>query len=251
MSSNEKLKRRKVPYVLKYQTLDKHTHPEEYAHHMLFMYFPFRDENELTYSNSFNEKLTSPDVLETVNLNRIKVESYAVLVEDALERLATDQESNINPFGQQENEEVSDKLNEDIQNLSNAELLVDDDMRHANIGLGGNGYTVPLYQDSAISENIRSLNAKQRQLFEVLHKWSRDYIKNLSCKTIKNTKPFHIFLSGGAGFGKSHLIKTIYMAISKVLMYDGGHPEKPRVLLLAPTVVATISSSYCIRNHSW
>ena len=158
MSSNEKLKRRKVPYVLKYHTLDKHTHPEEYAHHMLFMYFPFRDENELTYSNSFNEKLTSPDVLETVNLNRIKVESYAVLVEDALERLATDQESNINPFGQQENEEVSDKLNEDIQNLSNAELLVDDDMRHANIGLGGNGYTVPLYQDSAISENIRSLN---------------------------------------------------------------------------------------------
>ena len=251
MSSNEKLKLRKVPYVLKYHTLDKHTHPEEYAHHMLFMYFPLRDENELKYSNSFNEKLTSPDVLETVNLNRIKVELYAVLVEDALERLAADQESNINPFGQQENEEVSDKLNEDIQNLSNAELLVDDDMRHANIGLGGNGYTVPLYQDSAISENIRSLNAKQRQLFEVLHKWSRDYIKNLSCKTIKNTKPFHIFLSGGAGFGKSHLIKTIYMAISKVLMYDGGHPEKPRILLLAPTVVATINNSYCIRNHSW
>ena len=95
MSSNEKLKRRKVPYVLKYHTLDKHTHPEEYAHHMLFMYFPLRDENELKYSNSFNEKLTSPDVLETVNLNRIKVELYAVLVEDALERLAADQESNI------------------------------------------------------------------------------------------------------------------------------------------------------------
>ena len=33
-------------------------------------------------------------------------------------------------------------------------------MTHADIGLGGNGYTVPLYQDSVISENIRSLNAK-------------------------------------------------------------------------------------------
>ena len=97
--------------------INTHTHPEEYAHHMLFMYFPFRDENKLKYSNSYNEKLNLPYVLKTVNLNRIKVEPYAVLVEDALERMATNQESNIDSFGQQENEEFSDRLNEDIQNL--------------------------------------------------------------------------------------------------------------------------------------
>ena len=57
-------------------------------------------------------------------------------------------------------------------------------MMHADIGLGGNGYTLPLYQDSVISENIPSLNAKQRQLCEVIHKWSRGYMKNLSSKTI-------------------------------------------------------------------
>ena len=67
-------------------------------------------------------------------------------------------------------------------------------------------------------------------------------MNNLSCKTIKNIKPFHIFLSGGAGFGKSHLIKTIYISISKVQMYDGGHPEKPRILLLAPADVPTINT---------
>ena len=111
------------------------------------MYFPFRNKNELKYRNSYNEKLNLPDVLKTINLNRIKVEPYAVLVEDALERLATNQEPKIDPFGQQENEEDSDRLNEDIQNLNNDELFTDDDMIHANIGLGGNGNTVPLYQD--------------------------------------------------------------------------------------------------------
>ena len=58
MSTNERLKCCKVPYVLKYHVPNKHTQLEEYAYHMLFMYFPFRDENELKDSNSFNEKLT-------------------------------------------------------------------------------------------------------------------------------------------------------------------------------------------------
>ena len=66
-------------------------------------------------------------------------------------------------------------------------------------------------------------------------------MKNLSSKTIKNIKSFHIFLTGGAGVGKPHLIKTIYMSISNVLIYKGGHPEKPRILLLAPTGVAAIN----------
>ena len=170
MSSNEKLKCRKVPYVLKYHVPNKHTHPEKLAHHMRCMYSPFRDESELKCSNSYNEKRNLRDILETVNLNHIKVEPYAVLLEDALERLATNQESNIDTFGQQENEEVSDRLNEDIQNLKNGELFVDDDIIHANIGLGGNGYIARLYQNFFISENIRSLNAKQRQLSEVIHK---------------------------------------------------------------------------------
>ena len=141
-----------------------------------------------------------------------------------------------------EYEEVSERLNEDFQDLNSDESFVDDDMINADIGLGCNGSTVPLYHDSAISENICSLNAKQQQLFEVIHKWSRDYMKNLSSKTIKNIKPFYIFLTGGAGVGKSHLIKTIYMSISKVLMYKGGHPEKPSILLLAPTGVAAINT---------
>ena len=41
MSSKEKLKYRKVPALLKFHILDKHTHPKEYCHSMLFFIFPF------------------------------------------------------------------------------------------------------------------------------------------------------------------------------------------------------------------
>ena len=45
----------------------------------------------------------------------------------------------------------------------------------------------------------------------------------------------------GAGVGKSHLIKTIHISLSKVLIYKCGDPGRPRILLLAPTGVAAIN----------
>ena len=108
MSANEKLKCRKVPYGIKYHVPNQHTHPEEYAHHLLFMHFAFRNENELKLNNSYAEKLNSSNVLEIINLNRIKVEPYALLVENALERLSANQYANIDSFGQQENDEINE-----------------------------------------------------------------------------------------------------------------------------------------------
>ena len=58
---------------------------------------------------------------------------------------------------------------------------------------------------------------------------------------MKYIKPFHIFLTDGAGDGKSHFIKTIFMSISKLLSFKGGDPEKPRILILAPTEMAVIN----------
>ena len=62
--------------------------------------------------------------------------------------------------------------------------------------------------DNVITENIRSLNMKQRKIFNFVHKWSRDFTKSLGCKIHQNVKPFCIFITGGAGVAKSHLIKN-------------------------------------------
>ena len=67
-------------------------------------------------------------------------------------------------------------------------------------------------------------------------------MKNLSSKHVKYIKAFHIFLTGGAGAGESHLTKTIFMSISKLLSYKGGDPEKQRILILAPTVVEAVNN---------
>ena len=78
-----KLKCYKVSYVLKYHIPSNHVHPEEYLHHML-MYIPFRDENKSKFNKSYIEKLDLSYDLETINLNHIKLEPYAIVVEDAV-----------------------------------------------------------------------------------------------------------------------------------------------------------------------
>ena len=43
---------------------------------------------------------------------------------------------------------------------------------------------LPAISNNITNENIRSLDMKQRELLNFIHKWSRDYIKSLRCKVI-------------------------------------------------------------------
>ena len=69
----------------------------------------------------------------------------------------------------------------------------------------------------------------------MVHKWTKEHVK---CNG-HNVEPIHIFLSGSGGTGKSNLVKVIYNAISKTLLYPCKDPEKPRVLLLGPTGISS------------
>ena len=100
---------------------------------------------------------------------------------------------------------------------------------------------LPAINNDIINENIRFLNMKQREVFNFIHKWSRDYINSLRCKVIKKCKSFRRLITGGAGVGKSNLIKTFVWYLNKVLGYKGGHGHKPRILFLDPTGFVAIN----------
>ena len=90
---------------------------------------------------------------------------------------------------------------------------------------------------SEIAKGVNFLSSKRREIFNVVHKWAKDYVK---CNG-HNVEPVYIFLSDSGSTIKSHLMKIIYNAILKTLLYHCKDPEKPRVLLLGPTGISAVN----------
>ena len=181
MSSNEKLRYHKVPYVLKGHVPNKYTYPLGIFHLEMKM-----------CQKSYCKKLYLSHVLETINLNLIKAESYTTLVEDALERLATNQKANIDPLGQQENE-VTERLNEEVQNMKIDESFIDEEFTY-DTGSVNNSSPLPVFQNSIIRGNSRSFNEKERLVFERIHKCQGTILRTFPTNKVPSYKN-HLYVS--------------------------------------------------------
>ena len=84
---------------------------------------------------------------------------------------------------------------------------------------------------------LRGLNAKQRQVVMFHHDWCKKAV--IALKQGMPIEPYHVFVRGPGGVGKSHVIRRIHCDTLKLLRLSGAiEPEYVTVLLTAPTSVA-------------
>ena len=103
---------------------------------------------------------------------------------------------------------------------------------NANQELVGSNLCAYEMNPSTLKPLLQSMNATQKQIFYHIRDWCIKSKNNDASLT-----PFRLFVTGGAGVGKSHLINCVYGACTKILR----GPESPgdvTVLLLAPTGTA-------------
>ena len=71
--------------------------------------------------------------------------------------------------------------------------------------------------------------------------WARKKVISFDADVNVAPQPLRLFITGGVGVGKSRLISTIRLFLEKTFTDYVGTADKPKVLVLAPTGVATIN----------
>ena len=88
MNTNETMKCRKVKAVIRYHRPNKRKEPELFFHHLLMLYYPWRDESTLLGSDhTYASKCVEPGVQEIIEQNRSIFEPDSEAVTEALEWL--------------------------------------------------------------------------------------------------------------------------------------------------------------------
>ncbi len=228
-------KKRKNPRVIRFVNYNREHDPENYYRKKLLLYMPWRKEGSLkgkhdSYVTAFE---TNEEVIKR---NMVKYEKFAEEVREAEDLIDVVQNENHEEIAPNTEQEERD------DELLGQKDSPDYEFFRPPKDHPGETYTQMLYNAGVTDNNIdniagfmnegiyldmvRSLNEKQFQIYtHILQHISRD-----------NSTPLQIFITGGAGVGKSMVLRCVYQGLLRLLAKkEGQNPEAPRIIIAAPT----------------
>ena len=227
--------------VIRFTKFSETNNPEKYFESQLKLYLPFRLDSHLkadqyeSYEDFYNSAAVNisgelKPVKVIVGENRMKYEKSSAALQQAWQQLLVegpleDAWSTVSPES----------------DLARREALEDRDPTENDDRLDGD--VIPELQDQREQPQtlmsvewlgdktkplLQSMNEKQKGIFYFVREWCLQKVQN------KQPAPFYLHVTGGAGTGKSHLIKCIYHEASKILR-SSENPDEVKVLLTGPT----------------
>ena len=225
-----KMRKRTYPSVMCYHKVSKLKDSEHYHMTLLQLYMPWRDEDHIkegcsSYKEKFDE--VESDILPNIQRHDAFYGKFDLDDEDLLNNCYDssddddDDDDNDNEFGM---------LHPDLLDL---------DME-ADSGTNNGPVASSFVQNSSLPCGVfhdmcSKLNEGQQKLFNFIMKYAQELMLNKR-NDLPDPDPFHIFLSGGAGVGKSYLVTLITEYLKKTLKYPTQNfDDQPSVVVTAST----------------
>ena len=196
---------------------------------MLQLYWPWRNESELkhvdgTYTSKFYE--VKDEIANTINL----YEQYDEISPEDLE--------NAYPTSSDDESDSSDEEIDDDLAFFNPDNL---DVNQNDVDIRGENTTCTVknaHMENTEFYNLCSqLNEEQRFIFNFIARHSQELL-HFETNDTDPPNPFHIFLTGGGGVGKSHTVNAINEYLKRVLKFkDQIMDEQPSLALTGTAAV--------------
>ena len=228
-----KYKKRKVPRIIRYVKYNKKKDPENYFREQLMLFVPWRNEHKDLLGSFDTYEAHYNTVQMSLIPKRNEYEHHIEELELARQMMEDEQREydQTAPNAEQENREAEEEGSKESEQFVyfNPSRVVEH--IHYDIGIElQSTCSVPpvettgiLLPDDEYLTLLRSLNLRQREFFNHIVHW-------IKCKD----EPVYAFLTGGAGVGKSVVIRALYQTLYRILnLKDGENPDDKRILLCA------------------
>ncbi|XP_061178430.1 uncharacterized protein LOC133187077 [Saccostrea echinata] len=231
-----KIRRRKMRRVIRYIRFNIKTDPENYYREKLMLFMPWRNESiDLlsgmdTFEKSFHlRKSFFTHKVKEYEFNTEQLDAALQMANEDFSEAFDELAPNVQQ-GEAEDENEGFLESENFVQF-NPERPIE--QRHYDIGSDiGIPSTRQITEESSVRlpdkeylKLLGSLNVRQREFFNHVLQWIKT-----------KTEPVYSFLSGGAGVGKSVLIRALYQALHRYLCsIEGENPDDIRILLCAYT----------------
>jgi endonuclease/exonuclease/phosphatase (EEP) superfamily protein YafD len=228
------LVKRNKPRIIRSVRFNKNKDPENYCREQIMLYTPWRNEKKdlLKYFQTYQDRFQ--DVKDVIEKNRKQYENHSEVLDQAVQDIESDEYNIVAPNAQYRDEQDKDIGSKESElfgcfdpgkNKQHSQYDLINDIGIYPRTNDDEELVIKRLKDEDFRKLVQSLNIEQKEFFY--------HVLN-SVKT--GNLPLRLFLSGGAGVGKTTVTNALYEALMRYLnAQPENDPDDVSCIKVAPT----------------